>query len=52
MRKDVIESGHTVGGLEPGEKWRCQHEDAMVPPERVVLDLNPGLDHAAGGRNG
>ncbi len=48
---DVIESGHTIEGLEPGEKWRCQHEDALVPPERVVLDVNPGPAFAAGGRS-
>lgn len=49
---DAIDSGHTVEGTEPGQKWRCQHEDSLVPPARVVLDLNPGPDYAAGGRNG
>lgn len=47
---DVIEDGHTVRGIQPQEKWRCQHEDALAPPERVVLDLNPGSPYAAGNR--
>ena len=47
---DVIEDGHTVEGLEPGSPWRCQHEDALVPPSRVVLDLDPGPSHASGDR--
>lgn len=46
----VIESGNTVAGIEEGSKWICQFEDALVPPERDVLDLNPGPPHAAGGR--
>ena len=49
---DVIEDGHTVEGLEPGSRWRCQHEDSLLPPARVVLDLDPGPPHAAGGRQG
>jgi hypothetical protein len=47
---DVIGDGHTIQGLTPAQKWRCQHEDALVPPERVVLDVNPGPPHAAGTR--
>lgn len=47
---DVIESGHTVAGLHEGERWECQHEDALVGPEREVLDVNPGARFAAGGR--
>lgn len=46
----VIESGNTVAGIEDGAKWVCQFENALVPPEREVLDLNPGSPHAAGGR--
>ncbi|HZN66340.1 MAG TPA: DUF4261 domain-containing protein [Tepidisphaeraceae bacterium] len=49
-RGDVIGDGHTIGGIHPGSKWRCQHEDSLVPPTRVVLDLNPGAPFAAGGR--
>jgi hypothetical protein len=48
---DVIENGHTVEGITPGTRWRCQHEDALVGPDRVVLDLNPGMPYAAGNRS-
>lgn len=51
-RGDVIEDGHTVEGATPGSKWRCRYEDALVPPARVVLDLDPGSRFAAGGRSG
>lgn len=46
----VIESGNTVAGITPGSKWVCQFENALVEPEREVLDLNPGAPFAAGGR--
>jgi hypothetical protein len=47
---DVIADGETLG-LTPEQKWRCRHEDSRIPPERVVLDLDPGPPHAAGGRD-
>lgn len=47
---DVIEDGHTIQGLTPDQRWRCQHEEALVKPERVVLDLDPGPPFAAGKR--
>lgn len=47
----VIESGNTVAGIEEGSQWRCQFENALVAPEREVLDLNPCPLHAAGGRH-
>ena len=46
----VIESGHTISGIEPGSKWVCRFEEALVAPEREVLDLNPGPPFAGGGR--
>jgi hypothetical protein len=46
----VIESGHTIPGLSPGEKWKCQYEDSLIGPDRTVIDLNPGPRFAAGGR--
>jgi hypothetical protein len=46
----VIESGNTIPGIDEGSKWVCQFENALVAPEREVLDLNPGPRHAAGGR--
>jgi hypothetical protein len=48
---DVIESGHTVTGLHSGEQWTCRREDALVPPRRVVLDVDPGPLFAAGDRS-
>lgn len=47
---DVIQDSHTVQGLGPTEKWRCQHEVALIGPEREVLDINPGPRYVAGNR--
>jgi hypothetical protein len=49
-RGDVIKDGETVPGVLEHDRWRCQHEMAMVGPERVVLDLDPGGQYAAGKR--
>ena len=46
----VIESGHTIEGIEAGTKWECQFEKAMIAPEREVIDLCPESPHAAGKR--
>jgi len=48
----VIKSGETVEGISERDKWRCQFEAAILPPERDVLDLNPGKKFAAGSRRG
>jgi hypothetical protein len=47
----VIEDGHTVDGVQPGQKWLCRHELAVVGPEREVVDMNPGPPYAAGARH-
>ena len=47
---DVIEDGHTIQGLSPDQRWTCQHEMALVAPEREVIDVDPGPPHAAGNR--
>jgi hypothetical protein len=47
----VIDSGHTVGGIDPDQVWRAQWEDALVRPHRPVIDLDPGDPYAAGGRH-
>src|SRR6185503_3751436 len=47
---DIIEDGETVPGVLQNDKWRCQREMALVGPERVVLELNPGDQQAAGKR--
>jgi hypothetical protein len=49
-RGDVIRDGDTIEGMEPGEKWRCLQEVALIPPDRLVIDLDPGEDSAAGER--
>ena len=49
-RGDVIKDGETVPGVLDRDRWRCQHEMAMVGPERVVLDLDPGGPYATGKR--
>jgi len=48
---DIIEDGHTVAGILDTEKWRCQHEMALIGPERIVLDIDPGSPFAAGNRH-
>ena len=47
---DVIGDGNTISGLDGDEHWRCAHEDALVPPVRRVLDIDPGDPYAAGRR--
>ena len=32
-RGDVIRDGDTIEGIEPGEKWRCLQEEALIPPD-------------------
>jgi hypothetical protein len=36
-----FENGHTVEGLDE-QPWQVQFENALVGPDRMVLDLNPG----------
>ncbi|NQT40376.1 MAG: DUF4261 domain-containing protein [Planctomycetes bacterium] len=48
---DVIEDGHTVGGVHPQDRWTCRHEESLVGPTREVLDVNPGEPFAAGNRD-
>ena len=43
---DVIADGNTVQGLEITDKWVCRHEMALLPPRRVVVDINPGAPHS------
>ena len=49
-----IESGETVDGVRDGRmcqdlQWKCQYEDALIQPPRVVLDIHMG-EYASGGR--
>jgi hypothetical protein len=48
---DIINDGETVQGLSDSDRWLCQHEVALVGPERDVLDINPGKLYAAGNRD-
>lgn len=43
----VIRGGDHVMGIE-GRQWRCEMEDALVEPARVVIDLHPGEQWVAG----
>ncbi len=47
---DVIDDRQTIQGVRPEDHWRCQHEDALAGPARIVLDLDPGRLYAAGNR--
>lgn len=46
---DVFEDGEKIPFSEE-EQWECAHEEALVSPRRIVLDLNPGELFAAGQR--
>lgn len=47
---DIIDDGNTIQGAKKEDKWKCQHEESLVEPKRVVVDINPGFPYAAGGR--
>ena len=44
-RGAVIEDGHTVPGPE-GQPYHCRIEEALVPPARVVIDVEPDQPHS------
>lgn len=48
---DIINDGETIQGIKAHDKWKCFHEISLVEPKRVVLDVNPGKEFAAGNRN-
>ena len=47
---DIIADGHTLTGSN-GEPWRCRHEDSLLEPSRLVLDICPNAPYAAGNRD-
>lgn len=50
MNGDVIKDGETMDGRDENERWVCQHEESLIAPKRVVLDINAN-QFAAGNRN-
>ncbi|HEX8659625.1 MAG TPA: DUF4261 domain-containing protein [Hymenobacter sp.] len=38
---DTIEDGNTLQGLNPGSKWKCERQVAVVAPERIVIHVFP-----------
>ncbi|WP_343059824.1 DUF4261 domain-containing protein [Saccharibacillus deserti] len=44
---DVIQDGETFGPTED-VRWRCEHQYALSPPHRLVLDIDPGQPYYAG----
>jgi hypothetical protein len=48
---DVIDDGHTISGPRGDERFVCRHEDALVGPPRIVLDIDLGDPYAAGDRH-
>lgn len=51
-----IKDGDTIDGvrdgkLDSGVKWKCRWENAMIKPERTVIDICMN-EYAAGNRNG
>lgn len=46
----IIESGNTIPGVNGDEEWSCQFENALIGPDRELLDINPGASFAAGRR--
>lgn len=47
---DIIDDGNTIQGITKDDKWKCQHEESLAEPKRMVIDINPGFPYAAGGR--
>ena len=53
-KNNPIQYDETIAGLN-GQKmdaeirWKCQHESALIQPEREVMDICPG-EYASGGR--
>jgi Domain of unknown function (DUF4261) len=48
---DVIADGDTISGLEPHERYVCRREQSLLPPSRLVLDIDLGDPYAAGRRD-
>ncbi|HEY5525726.1 MAG TPA: DUF4261 domain-containing protein, partial [Clostridium sp.] len=48
---DALDDMETIEGISKNDKWKCQHEVALIAPERVVLDINPGKEFSSESRS-
>jgi hypothetical protein len=48
--QDVIDDMKIIEGISENDKWNCRHEVALIEPERVVLDINPGKEFSSDSR--
>ncbi|HSG38420.1 MAG TPA: DUF4261 domain-containing protein [Thermoanaerobaculia bacterium] len=48
-KKGIGDRG-TIAGPNSGARWRLHAEEALMAPERVLLDVDPGKPYAAGDR--
>ena len=46
---DTVDGVDNEGDLDQSIQWKCRYEDALVQPDRPVLDVHMG-QYAAGGR--
>ncbi|MCM3783152.1 DUF4261 domain-containing protein [Neobacillus mesonae] len=44
---DVIQDGQLLGSS-GSHRWRCEHQESLVSPQRYVIDLDPGAPYYAG----
>lgn len=48
---DAAENINEIEGIPlKSSRWKCQHEVAIVEPERIVLDINPGKEFSSENR--
>lgn len=48
-KNPTFENGHTISGPDD-ENWTVRYENALIPPGREVLDINPGAANTVGER--
>ena len=49
IQDDETVDGIIGGHISRGVQWKCQYEDALIQPQRLVLDINMG-EYASGNR--
>jgi hypothetical protein len=49
-RGDVMADGQIIKGFAGSGKWKCQHEQSLAGPTRLVIDIDAGDPHGAGNR--